>query len=315
MPLLLPALWMIAHCSRSRSSSIRGRPFFSPGSLLPSVGGPLLASVEDPTCPTCGCVVHPLCRGPADVGGRAHLLWRQAVAARGAQAGLVRVRAVSGDVADEAGGRPEVGGTSRRRRAPRLMCVPWRRRCPRGRSPPWRVPRRRSVERTATDAGIPPPQVPEPGPGQRIAYRRHVHHRPGRLVRPFGVDARRRGVSSRARRGWPASPRYPLRMAVVVSSFLPCPGANARSRAAETLAAASSPSASRAFFVSTLEFRPTLQKQPYPGPGGGRSRWTDPCDHDADLGDHDGPIRAGQELYAMPDVVSLASHAPYLAAW
>src|SRR5439155_5911472 len=78
-------------------------------------------------------------RAAADLGGGLHLLRREAVAARGPRARVVRLRAVSGDVAGEAGrgpgGRPEVGGVPPEAGCP-LICVPWRPGRPRGRSPP-----------------------------------------------------------------------------------------------------------------------------------------------------------------------------------
>src|SRR6266508_3917774 len=64
----------------------------------------------------------------ADLGGRLHLLRREAVAVRGPRVRVIRLRAVSGDVAGEAGrgagGRPEVGRVPPEEACP-LICVPW----------------------------------------------------------------------------------------------------------------------------------------------------------------------------------------------
>src|SRR5262249_48954711 len=97
-------------------------------------------------------------RPAADLGGYLHVLWRKAVAALGGQASSLRMRAVRGDVAGEAGGGPggwkEVGGVPPKA-GWALICVPLGRLGPRGRSPPCPAPVKAALtERRVTATSI-----------------------------------------------------------------------------------------------------------------------------------------------------------------
>ena len=90
----------------------------------------------EPTCPTCGCLVHPQPR-----------TWEVVCTSCGEKRWPLSVLEPAsyvcprcGDVAGEAGrgagGRPEVGGGPPEAGCA-LICVPWGQGCPRARSPPW----------------------------------------------------------------------------------------------------------------------------------------------------------------------------------